>query len=148
MSKFKLNDIVSFNIWTGPRKGVIKAFFAFSENGYFRTEYEIFYQEEIWYSNLFPGTDPKGKVATTIRLEEKELTLIEGDRATLEEIFGLLFINTASGEDLDKMAHEFDVLRRTVPSGSISKLICEHSWTTYEGLISKFDYCEKCDLKR
>lgn len=25
---------------------------------------------------------------------------------------------------------------------------CEHKWTTYEGLMQKFDYCTKCDEKK
>lgn len=34
--------------------------------------------------------------------------------------------------------------RKYVPE----KYGCEHDFTTYEGLLEKFDYCRKCDVKR
>lgn len=30
----------------------------------------------------------------------------------------------------------------------IEKRPCDHSWKLYEGFTAKYNYCEKCDLKK
>src|ERR1035437_317063 len=45
--------------------------------------------------------------------------------------------NTASGEDLDRMASEAGLMRS-----------CSHEWTEYVGATNAFTYCKKCDIKK
>lgn len=47
-----------------------------------------------------------------------------------------LFIGTATGEELDRMANEAGLMR-----------LCSHEWLEYVGLNECYSYCKHCDQK-
>jgi hypothetical protein len=151
MNKFELNDLVSFNTWSGLKKGVIRSRHTYlTRNSNVGTNYDVFYKEEKWAMESSVAQF-MGKWGTTARFEEKELTLIEKDEVVLNDIMGHLFVNTASAQDLDKLAEDFRLERIENPVISDVKVVpitCEHVWKNYQGLDQNFDYCEKCDIKR
>lgn len=53
-----------------------------------------------------------------------------------------LSIQTASSEDLDRLANDYGVIRKP------AFVSCQHEWATYNSGFTMYEYCKHCGEKK
>lgn len=67
---------------------------------------------------------------------------------TLKGMIDQFFVDTASGDQLDRMAMSVANQEFRTEIGTKRHEECNHKWKFYYGLIDSFEYCTKCDIKK
>ena len=148
--KFQCNEKVLFKT-TNKEALVVKTNFSYTKSYGYKTKYTVAIEKEYWDPEHWASTY-MGKRYFHVECNEEDLDKLTEKSQLIPMHIGYQGIQFSS----DGVAWKLEppgIVEMTEPLKPEDCLLgpvtpCEHSWKTYEGLVNRFDFCEKCDKKR
>lgn len=115
------------------------------QNGSIDVNYEVIFEQDYWDHDYGSILQYLGKKPVFVRVQEEDLQMIESysdkERKSWMTMVNdnIREINTGTGKTLDKIGELYGIDRKSSE--------CEHVMVPYEGLMEKYNYCQKCDKK-
>ena len=155
--KFSCNEEVF--VKTVNKEGMVVACnFSYSKTNGHKTKYTVAVEEDYWDFSDQVGTYMGKRYA---KIDCKEEDLEEVEPIDIQGALKSIVDSIDKAHYLDSMRYAMHGINQYEPvkfySDGINwhisidvKIVkqCLHSWKTYEGFTSRFDYCEKCDAKK